>query len=59
MAGYVHDDVKEIMEDAADSVNQTFPSTKGFTDEQLKSVDVMLQFAWNRGYKSACQDLDE
>lgn len=59
MAGYVHDDVKEIMEDAADSVHQTFPSTKGFTDEQLKSVDVMLQFAWNRGYKSACQDLDE
>lgn len=59
MAGYVHDDVKEIMGDAADSVHQTFPSTKGFTDEQLKSVDVMLQFAWNRGYKSACQDLDE
>lgn len=59
MAGYIHDDVKEIMEDAADSVNQTFPSTKGFTEEQLKSVNAMLQFAWNRGYKSACQDRDE
>lgn len=59
MAGYIHDDVKEIMEDAADSDYQTFPSTTGFTEEQLKSVNIMLQYAWNRGYKSACKDRDE
>lgn len=59
MAGYIHDDIKEIMDDAAESVHQTFPSTKGWSEEQLKSLNVMLQFAWNRGYKSACQDRDE
>jgi len=59
MAGYIHDDIKEIMEDAADSVHPTLPSTKGWTEEQLKSLDVMMQFAWNRGYKSASQDLNE
>lgn len=59
MAGYIHDDVKEIMEDASTSVNPVLPSTKGWTEEQLKSLDIMLQFAWNRGYKSASQDLNE
>lgn len=59
MAGYIHDDIKEIMDDAAESVQQTSPSTKGWSEEQLKSLNIMLQYAWNRGYKSACQDRDE
>jgi hypothetical protein len=64
MAGYIHDDVKEIMEDAAenkrlDVVNARLPSTEGWTDDQLKSLDAMLQYAWNRGYKSAAKDLME
>lgn len=58
MAGYIHDDVREIMEDAADPNNTTGPSTVGFTPEQLESVNIMLQYSWNRGYKSACQDRD-
>lgn len=64
MAGYIHDDVKEIMEDAAenkrlDVVKARLPSTEGWTDDQLKSLDAMLQYAWNRGYKSAAKDLME
>lgn len=58
MAGYIHDDVREIMEAAADPNNTIDPSTVGFTPEQLKAVDIMLQYSWNRGYKSACQDRD-
>lgn len=53
MAGYIHDDVKEIMKDA--STNPKV-STQGWTEEQLQALNVMLQYAWNRGYKSACQD---
>jgi len=64
MAGYIHDDIKEIMEDAAenkrlDAVASKYPSTEGWTDDQLKSLDAMLQYAWNRGYKSAAKDLLE
>lgn len=64
MAGYIHDDIKEIMDDAAenkhsDGVSIRLPSTEGFTEEQLKTVDIMMQYAWNRGYKSACNDLLE
>jgi len=59
MAGYIHDDVREIMENAADPENKTGPSTVGFTPEQLEAVNIMLQYSWNRGYKSACQDRDE
>jgi hypothetical protein len=58
MAGYIHDDVREIMEDAADPNNTNAPSTVGFTPEQLEAVNIMLQYSWNRGYKSACQDRD-
>jgi len=59
MAGYIHDDVNEIMEDAsqADSQNVNIPSTKGWSDEQLKNLNLMLQYAWNRGYKSACENM--
>jgi hypothetical protein len=64
MAGYIHDDIKEIMEDAAGNKrlaggSMSLPSTEGLTDDQLKSLDIMLQYAWNRGYKSACNDLAE
>jgi len=64
MAGYIHDDVKEIMENAAENkrlngVQARYPSTEGWTDDQLKSLDAMLQYAWNRGYKSAAKDLME
>lgn len=64
MAGYIHDDIKEIMEEAAENKrlsggNPSLPSTEGWTEDQLKSLDIMMQFAWNRGYKSACQDLPE
>ena len=61
MAGYIHNDVNEIMEDAshANSSNTNIPSTKGWSEEQLKSLNVMLQYAWNRGYKSAYQDIQE
>lgn len=55
MAGYIHDDVKEIMDDASKNITV---STQGWTEEQLKSLNVMLQYAWNRGYKSACKDRD-
>jgi len=64
MAGYVHDDIKEILDDAAsnnivEGVKSDLPSTKGWTKEQLASLDTMLQFAWNRGYKSACNDMQD
>jgi hypothetical protein len=61
MAGYIHNDVNEIMEDAsnADSSNKNIPSTKGWSEDQLKSLNLMLQYAWNRGYKSAYQDIQE
>lgn len=64
MAGYIHDDVAEIMEDAAsnevfDGVKLNQASTEGWAEEQLKSLNIMLQYAWNRGYKSACQDRDD
>jgi hypothetical protein len=64
MAGYIHDDIKEIMKDAAGNKrlaggSMSLPSTEGWTDEQLKSLDAMLQYAWNRGYKSAAKDLME
>lgn len=64
MAGYIHDDIGEIMEDAASKKNAVakatdLPSTDGWSEEQLKSLNLMLQYAWNRGYKSACQDRDE
>ena len=65
MAGYIHTDIKEIMDDAADpstgtdGVKSSFPSTVGWSDEQLKTLNVLLQYSWNRGYKSACQDLAE
>lgn len=61
MAGYIHDDVKEIMEEAAEqkSADSVLPSTVGWSEAQLKSLDIMLQYAWNRGYKSASNDLSE
>lgn len=61
MAGYIHDDVKEIMEEAADqkSSDSALPSTVGWSEVQLKALDIMLQYAWNRGYKSASNDLSE
>ena len=63
MAGYIHDDVGEIMENAAsnkviEGEKTHLPSTDGWTEEQLKSLDIMLQYAWNRGYKSAYQDME-
>ena len=56
MAGYIHDDVQEIMSDANSNQDPNV-STKGWTKEQLKALDVMLQYSWNRGYKSACNDI--
>ena len=58
MAGYIHDDVKEIMDDAAKQQNKSLPSTIGWSPEQLKALNEMLQYSWNRGYKSACKDLE-
>lgn len=64
MAGYIHDDIKEIMDEAAENKsltgsNVSLPSTEGWSEDQLKSLNIMMQYAWNRGYKSACQDLAE
>lgn len=57
MAGYIHDDIDEILNEA--SSREGFASTKGFTTEQLKTLRVLMEFTWNRGYKSGYQDRDE
>lgn len=64
MAGYIHDDIKEIMDEAAENKRQSggnvsLPSTEGWSYDQLKDLNVMMQYAWNRGYKSASKDLTE
>lgn len=64
MAGYIHDDVQDIMEHASRQPKnipskKSLPSTVGWTEEQLQALDEMLQYSWNRGYKSATKDLEE
>lgn len=57
MAGYIHDDMDEILDEAAS--RDCLPSTKGFTSDQLKAVRILMEFSWNRGYKSAYQDMQD
>ncbi len=47
-SSYIHDDIKLIMDKS---------STSSMSADYIKSIDIMLQYAWNRGYKSACKDI--
>lgn len=61
-SSYIHDDIEVIMDKAAnpnEDSGEFVPSTVGMNADQLKSLNIILQYAWNRGYKSACQDIND
>lgn len=53
----IHADIADMMQDAAKrEASSNSASTKGWTEEQLNSLNILLQFAWNRGYKHGYQE---